>query len=255
MGDVPDPHQTAQFDQAHAEINATVNELITSYRDIRAQNAATREVDIAGLAAFLLESPNTREHFAEALTVTVVRLAEMPVPMTDAAREAAHSGDLRDDVLAKLVKVVHDAESEYVLYRPHGSGYSRPHDDQIRRVITAIWPIVYDLALDEVDEDITRPERAEHERTIRRAEQAEAERDRLRALTATCSCGGSYETYQGPEPDCSVHGAVRALNESQGEIARMRAALEEIKLRTVQRDLNRLAAAALQPPAKETHDE
>jgi transcriptional regulator with XRE-family HTH domain len=87
------------------------------------------------------------------------------------------------------------------------------------------------------------------------AEQAEAERDRLRALTATCSCGGSYETYQGPEPDCSVHGAVRALNESQGEIARMRAALEEIKLRTVQRDLNRLAAAALQPPAKETHDE
>ena len=72
----PPAHQTATFDQAHAEISATIDELITSYRNVRAQNAATREVDIAGLAAFLLESPNTREHFAEALTVAVVRLAE-----------------------------------------------------------------------------------------------------------------------------------------------------------------------------------
>lgn len=38
----------------------------------------------------------------------------------------------------------------------------------------------------------------------------------------------------------------------QAEVERLRAALEEIKLRTVQRDLNRLAAAALNPPAEPT---
>lgn len=37
-------------------------------------------------------------------------------------------------------------------------------------------------------------------------------------------------------------------DEANATVERMRAALEEIKLRTVQRDLSRLAAAALQPP-------
>ena len=27
------------------------------------------------------------------------------------------------------------------------------------------------------------------------------------ALTAECTCGATYETYGGPEPDCAVHGA------------------------------------------------
>jgi NTP pyrophosphatase (non-canonical NTP hydrolase) len=46
-----------------------------------------------------------------------------------------------------------------------------------------------------------------------------AERDRLRELAATCSCGTSPMTYEGPEPDCAVHGAVRAFNEASAELA------------------------------------
>jgi hypothetical protein len=43
---------------------------------------------------------------------------------------------------------------------------------------------------------------------------------RLSALCATCTCGHSYETFEGPEPDCPVHGAVRALNEILGRPGR-----------------------------------
>jgi hypothetical protein len=46
--------------------------------------------------------------------------------------------------------------------------------------------------------------------------------ERLQTLTAECSCGATYETYAGPEPDWAVHGAVRALNEAQAEIERLR---------------------------------
>lgn len=42
------------------------------------------------------------------------------------------------------------------------------------------------------------------------------------ALMATCSCGATYVTYEGPEPDCPVHGAVQALNEAHAEIARLK---------------------------------
>jgi hypothetical protein len=52
-----------------------------------------------------------------------------------------------------------------------------------------------------------------------------AERDALTALTAECSCATTYATYEGPEPDCPVHGAVRAFNEASAENARLRAAL------------------------------
>jgi hypothetical protein len=45
-------------------------------------------------------------------------------------------------------------------------------------------------------------------------------------LLATCSCGSTYETYEGPEPDCPVHGAVRALNEATREIDRLRREVE-----------------------------
>ena len=45
------------------------------------------------------------------------------------------------------------------------------------------------------------------------------ELEQLRALTATCSCGASPMTYEGPEPDCPVHGAVRALNQAMAERA------------------------------------
>lgn len=59
-----------------------------------------------------------------------------------------------------------------------------------------------------------------HEKTLTRATGAVVaevwpEVERLQALTAECSCGGSYETYGGPEPDCAVHGAVRALNQAE----------------------------------------
>jgi hypothetical protein len=56
-----------------------------------------------------------------------------------------------------------------------------------------------------------------------------AEVERLRELTGTCSCGTSPMTYEGPEPDCAVHGAVRALNEASAEVERLRAGLKAIK--------------------------
>ncbi len=45
----------------------------------------------------------------------------------------------------------------------------------------------------------------------------------LEALTVTCSCGTSSMTYEGPEPDCPVHGAVRAFSEAQRRIAELEA--------------------------------
>lgn len=62
---------------------------------------------------------------------------------------------------------------------------------------------------------------------------ANAENERLRVqLTTECSCGKTYATYEGPEPDCPVHGAVRAFNEASAENERLR---EQI---TAQRSLN-----------------
>jgi hypothetical protein len=58
------------------------------------------------------------------------------------------------------------------------------------------------------------------------------ELERLRALTAACTCGTTYHDYQGPEPDCPVHGAVRAYNEAQAEVERLRADLAEAQLAT-----------------------
>jgi len=53
--------------------------------------------------------------------------------------------------------------------------------------------------------------------------------ERLRALTATCTCGTSPMTYEGPEADCPVHGAVRAFNEAQREIEALRAEITKLK--------------------------
>jgi hypothetical protein len=52
-----------------------------------------------------------------------------------------------------------------------------------------------------------------------------ADVDRLIALVAACSCGKSPMTYEGPEPDCPVHGAVRAYNEATAEVSRLQAEL------------------------------
>jgi hypothetical protein len=55
-----------------------------------------------------------------------------------------------------------------------------------------------------------------------RAEKAEAEVERLLKFTATCTCGTPGLDYEGPQADCVVHGAVRAYNESQTELERLR---------------------------------
>jgi hypothetical protein len=64
-----------------------------------------------------------------------------------------------------------------------------------------------------------------------RALNAEAKADRLEAecaeltkLTATCTCQ-PYPHGDGPEPDCAVHGAVRAFNDATREIAALAGAL------------------------------
>jgi hypothetical protein len=53
---------------------------------------------------------------------------------------------------------------------------------------------------------------------------------RLRDLEATCTCGGSAPMdYEGPQPDCAVHGAVRGLQEAQREIEALRTALRAME--------------------------
>lgn len=60
----------------------------------------------------------------------------------------------------------------------------------------------------------------------------------LRALTATCTCGATYATYEGPEPDCAVHGAVSAFHAEQDAHAKTKrdviAALEAVRHRVVE---------------------
>jgi hypothetical protein len=78
--DVPQPHQVATFDQAYAECNKRIDDFIAGYLNVRAENAASRDIDIAGLGGWLLETEATREVFAELLTVAIVRLAEQGQP-------------------------------------------------------------------------------------------------------------------------------------------------------------------------------
>jgi len=55
-----------------------------------------------------------------------------------------------------------------------------------------------------------------------------AEVDRLRALTAECTCGTPGMDYDGPRPDCAVHGAVRAYHEARAEVDWLRDAVEHL---------------------------
>ena len=43
-----------------------------------------------------------------------------------------------------------------------------------------------------------------------------AEVERLTALTATCACPAG-PAFEGPQADCPVHGALRALNDADAE--------------------------------------
>jgi hypothetical protein len=70
----------------------------------------------------------------------------------------------------------------------------------------------------------------EHAEVARLEEELVAVRgqcDRLRELTQTCACGdGNPESFEGPQPDCPVHGAVRAFNEASRDLTEARAVLE-----------------------------
>jgi hypothetical protein len=57
-------------------------------------------------------------------------------------------------------------------------------------------------------------------------EQSQAEVERLLKLTATCTCGTPGLDYEGPQPDCMVHGAVRAYSEAQAAIELAREGLK-----------------------------
>lgn len=79
MTEQPDdatPAQVANFDQIHAEYSKFIDDMIRTYRGIRAEGATVREIDIAGLSAWLQAEDHDRVTFAELLTVAVVRLAE-----------------------------------------------------------------------------------------------------------------------------------------------------------------------------------
>lgn len=70
------PAQLATFDQRYAALSGFIDYLIKGYRGVRAENAAVRGLDIAGLSGWLQETDHDRTDFAELLTVAVVRLAE-----------------------------------------------------------------------------------------------------------------------------------------------------------------------------------
>lgn len=72
----PSAYQLATFDQAHAAYGEFIDDLVRAYHDVRAKNLSAREVDIAGLSAWLQATDHDRETFAELLTVAIIRLAE-----------------------------------------------------------------------------------------------------------------------------------------------------------------------------------
>jgi len=55
----------------------------------------------------------------------------------------------------------------------------------------------------------------------------------LEGLVATCSCSTGSQ-YEGPEADCPVHGAVRALNEVAAENQKLRSQVAWLKARLVE---------------------
>jgi hypothetical protein len=110
----PPVHQLATFDQGYAELNAWVDKLINSYRELRAENTSPRELDIAGLAGWAKETQTTRGDFAELLTVAVVRLAE----------------DTETDRLKGIIRNRdHEITELRALLPPDEHGYQIPGDD------------------------------------------------------------------------------------------------------------------------------
>lgn len=55
-----------------------------------------------------------------------------------------------------------------------------------------------------------------------------AEAEGLRTLTATCTCGTAGIDYEGPQADCPVCGAVRALSEAQVEVERLTSGIQRL---------------------------
>jgi len=52
----------------------------------------------------------------------------------------------------------------------------------------------------------------------------------LRSYLDTCTCwDGNTDNFEGPRPDCAVHGAVRALNDAQATILELQAKLGYLK--------------------------
>ena len=70
----PTPAQMADFDQKHAETSQLLDDLIASYRSIRATDLTPRELDMCGMASWMLQNS---EHaaLAEVLSVAIDRLA------------------------------------------------------------------------------------------------------------------------------------------------------------------------------------
>lgn len=95
----PAPHQVATFDQTYAELTAWVNKLTAFYLDVRAENAASRDADVAGLAGWLKETATTRDDLAELLTVAIVRIAEAEGP--EPTRRTEQEGGIPNDALTR----------------------------------------------------------------------------------------------------------------------------------------------------------
>jgi hypothetical protein len=69
------PGQLATFDQAHAEVAASLDVLIASFNNIRRENYEPREMTIAAQGMWLREHMHA-DALAEHLTVAIDRLAE-----------------------------------------------------------------------------------------------------------------------------------------------------------------------------------
>lgn len=68
----------------------------------------------------------------------------------------------------------------------------------------------------------------------------------LLSLAATCTCATTYATYEGPEADCPIHGAVRALNELTRDLAVARQARDQYRSNwDAAVEVNDLAAAKI----------
>lgn len=175
----------------------------------------------AGLAAF--------EHARDSATIRVM-WADESTPAAEVSEQTIEAGR---EALRATCCTAEDCDRDHPvnwmsMTGDAVTGVEGDVDEIVRVVLTAAAPLIRAQADAEVERlnihlkvvGDTLVDVGDERDSLR------AEVERLRALTETCTCPG-HPNYDGPQADCAVHGAIRALGEAVREEQRLRAELAE----------------------------